>query len=388
MGYLLPTREQIMQDEPATGRLLALAQRAEALGYASLWVGDSVLARPRHDPLTLLAAVAARVPRVGLGTAVLLPALRNPVLLAHQVATLDQICEGRLVLGVGLASDVPSIRAEFAACGVPFAKRIGRMMEGLRLCRALWSGGAVDWEGRWPLSGGVLAPKPHRHGGPPIWMGGNAPASLERVGRWFDGWFPNAPDAQGFAAQWSEVRAVACAAGRSADGLAAAMYLTLTVDENLDRAGAQMDAFLAGYYGVSAATVRQRQAVYAGPAGGWHVGLRATPGPARRIWCCVSPVSPNGTSKRWPRCVLRSGGDRMSGPRRRFVSSRGPSPSSTVCTSSTRFRTVEDGPNVRRVAPTRAAKRGRQTPAVYRAIWALTVGVELPPGAIAWGVAA
>ena len=96
IGYLLPTREHIMEGRPETGPLLALAARAEALGYDSIWVGDSLLARPRHDPLTLLAAVAARVPRVELGTAVLLPALRNPVLLAHQVATLDQVVRGAL----------------------------------------------------------------------------------------------------------------------------------------------------------------------------------------------------------------------------------------------------------------------------------------------------
>jgi alkanesulfonate monooxygenase SsuD/methylene tetrahydromethanopterin reductase-like flavin-dependent oxidoreductase (luciferase family) len=125
LGYLLPTREQIMEGKPDVASLLALAARAEAEGYDSVWVGDSVLARPRHDPLTLLAGVAGRVPRVELGTAVLLPALRNPVLLAHQVATIDQISEGRLILGVGFAADVPNIRAEFAACGVPFDKRIG-----------------------------------------------------------------------------------------------------------------------------------------------------------------------------------------------------------------------------------------------------------------------
>ena len=120
-----------------------------------------MLARPRHEPLILLAGVAGRVPRVSLGTAVLLPALRNPVVLAHLVATLDQVSEGRLILGVGFATDVPNIRAEFAAAGVPFEKRVGRMMEGLRLCRALWSGEPVDWDGRWQVTGGVLAPTPH-----------------------------------------------------------------------------------------------------------------------------------------------------------------------------------------------------------------------------------
>src|SRR6478672_5447759 len=106
-----------MSGEPETRLLLELAVRAERLGWDSIWIGDSLLARPRHEPLTLLAAVAARVPRVELGTAVLLPALRNPVLLAHQVATIDQVAEGRVILGVGIAADVPNIRAEFTAAG-------------------------------------------------------------------------------------------------------------------------------------------------------------------------------------------------------------------------------------------------------------------------------
>ncbi len=95
IGYLLPTRERVMAGTPGTGPLLALAERAESLGYDSLWAGDSLLARPRHDPLTLLAAVAARTSRPQVGTAVLLPVLRNPVVLAQQLATLDQVSEGR-----------------------------------------------------------------------------------------------------------------------------------------------------------------------------------------------------------------------------------------------------------------------------------------------------
>jgi alkanesulfonate monooxygenase SsuD/methylene tetrahydromethanopterin reductase-like flavin-dependent oxidoreductase (luciferase family) len=160
IGYLLPTRERVMEGRPETAPLLELATRAERLGFDSVWVGDSLLARPRHDPLTLLAAVAAQTRKVALGTAVFLPALRNPVVLAHQLATLDQISEGRLVLGAGIASDVPNIRAEFAAAGVSFEGRVGRMMEGLRLARALWTGKPVDWQGRWPVQGGFGPPRP------------------------------------------------------------------------------------------------------------------------------------------------------------------------------------------------------------------------------------
>src|SRR5262245_21203689 len=185
IGYLLPTREQIMAGQPQAKPLLELAERAERLGFDSLWVGDSLLARPRHEPLTLLAAVASKIPRVALGTAVLLPALRNPVIMAHQIATLDQVAEGRLILGVGIAADVPNIRAEFTAAGVPFEKRVGRLIEGLRLARSLWSGKPVDWDGRWKVEQGVIGPTPHRAGGPPIWIGGSLPASLERAGRYF-----------------------------------------------------------------------------------------------------------------------------------------------------------------------------------------------------------
>src|SRR5258708_37679772 len=99
LGYLLPTRERIMEGRPETASLLALAERAEALGFGSIWAGDSLLARPRHDALTLLTAGAARTREVELGTAVLLPGLRNPVLLAQQVATLARRAEGRLILG-------------------------------------------------------------------------------------------------------------------------------------------------------------------------------------------------------------------------------------------------------------------------------------------------
>jgi alkanesulfonate monooxygenase SsuD/methylene tetrahydromethanopterin reductase-like flavin-dependent oxidoreductase (luciferase family) len=268
IGYLLPTREQIMAGQPQAATLLALAERAEGLGFDSIWAGDSLVARPRHEPLALLAAAAARVRRAELGTAVLLPALRNPVLLAHQVATLDQIAEGRLILGVGIAADVPNIRAEFTAAGVPFEKRVGRLLEGLRLCRALWSGEPVDWDGLWKVQGGVLGPTPHRPGGPPLWIGGSHPASLERAGKHFDGWLPITPDAARWAEQWAEVQAAARNAGRDASALAGAMYLTLAVDDDASRANERLNAYLERYYGQPAAAMRSRQACYAGGAAG------------------------------------------------------------------------------------------------------------------------
>ena len=268
IGYLLPSREQVMVGRPEAAPLLALAERAEGLGYDALWVGDSILARPRHEPLSLLSAVAARTRRAELGTAVLLPALRNPVVLAHQIATLDQISEGRFILGVGIASDVPNIRAEFVACGVPFEHRVGRMLEGLRLCRALWTGEPVDWNGRWVVEHGTVGPTPHRPGGPPIWIGGMVRAAIERTGKHFDGWFPNSPDPVRYREQWADIRRIARDAGRDPTALTGAIYLTLTIDEDAVRADARMNHFLETYYGQPAAAMRARQACYAGPPGG------------------------------------------------------------------------------------------------------------------------
>jgi alkanesulfonate monooxygenase SsuD/methylene tetrahydromethanopterin reductase-like flavin-dependent oxidoreductase (luciferase family) len=268
MGYLLPTREQIMEGRPETGPLLGLAERAHGLGFDSVWVGDSLTARPRHDPLTLLAGVAGRVPGMTIGTAVLLPMLRNPVILAHQLATLDQLAEGRLILGVGFAADRPNIRAEFAAAGVPFEHRIGRMLEGLRLCKALWSGQPVDWDGRWQTTQAVVAPTPHRSGGPLLWIGGNLPGSLDRAGKYFDGWFPIAPSAPDFAAGLAHVRNVARENGRDPGLVSGAMYLTVALDDDAAKAEDRLNRFLERYYDQPAPVTRRRQACYAGPSAG------------------------------------------------------------------------------------------------------------------------
>src|SRR5260370_41675833 len=97
-GLLLPSREALLWADGHLAVVLDAARQAEKAGYASVWAGDSLLARPRGEPLTLLAAVAGATTRVTLGTAVLLPLLRHPLSLAHALATLDRIAQGRLVV--------------------------------------------------------------------------------------------------------------------------------------------------------------------------------------------------------------------------------------------------------------------------------------------------
>ena len=275
LGYLLPTRESVMEGRPAVVPLLELAEKAEGLGFDSVWIGDSVIARPRHEPLTLLATVAGRTRNVALGTAVLLPALRNPVLLAHTCATLDQASEGRLILGVGIATDVPNIRHEFEACGVPFDKRVGRMLEGLRLARALWSGKPVDWDGRWKMNQAILGPTPHQKGGPPIWIGAKVEAAFKRIAREFDGWFPNGPDPEGWKTQRAQLDAEIVAEGRDPKSVTGALYATFAIDENVSQAEARLNQFMSSYYGARPDLMRKVQYSYAGSAEGAAKVLQA-----------------------------------------------------------------------------------------------------------------
>jgi probable F420-dependent oxidoreductase len=267
-GVLVPTREAIMSGRPETAPLLAMAERAEAEGFDSVWIGDSITARPRHEPLTLLAAVAARTRRVRLGTGVLLPVLRNPVVLAHVVGTLDRIAEGRLILGVGIAADMPAIRKEFEAVGVPFDRRVGRMLETLDICRALWQRDGVSVTGKhFTLDTVTVEPKPHRPGGPPIWIGGSGPTALREAAR-FDAWFPTGPNVEFFAEHFAIVQAAARAAGRAPDAVTGAAYVTLALDANAGVAEQRLHAFLETYYAAPARAIMKRQACYAGPTEG------------------------------------------------------------------------------------------------------------------------
>ena len=267
-GVLLPTREAVMSGRMETGPLLAMAERAEAAGFDSVWIGDSLTARPRHEPLTLLAAVAGRTRRVRLGTAVLLPALRPPVVLAHIVGTLDRVAEGRLILGVGIAADAAPIRKEFAAAGVPFERRVGRFLETLEICRALWSRDGVSFRGKhFTLEDVTMEPKPHRPGGPPLWIGGSGPTALREAAR-FDAWFPTGPHVEFFAEQFPLIQAAARAAGRPADAVTGAAYVTLALDPDVATAERRLHGFLETYYAAPARAIMARQATYAGPLEG------------------------------------------------------------------------------------------------------------------------
>lgn len=142
LGTLLPTRELAIAGNDDPSDTVSLARQLEAAGIDSLWVGESVLARPRHDTYSLLAALAVVTTTVQLGTAVVLPSLRNPVAFAHQVATIDQLSQGRLILGVGAGFPGPATQHEFETLGGDYRRRVSRVDATLEAARAIWVGPA------------------------------------------------------------------------------------------------------------------------------------------------------------------------------------------------------------------------------------------------------
>ena len=265
-GFLLPTREIAMaQEAPDFRQILDLAERAEALGFDSVWVGDSVLARPRLEALTTLAAVAARTKRVQLGTAVLLPVFRHPVVLANEVANLDLLSQGRLILGLGIASKNPSVEREFKACGVSFAHRIGIFEEGVTIMRRLWSEPEVTFKGRhFQLQGVRLGLRPLQKPGVPLWLAGGVDNALRRVLRLGDGWFPLPPSLQIFAKDWERLQALAHENGQDAQTLHRCVYTTLNINDDVSLAEKEMRTFIESYYGGPYEQLARRQGLCAG----------------------------------------------------------------------------------------------------------------------------
>jgi probable F420-dependent oxidoreductase len=229
--------------EPAEGPWLptiddmqALVRLVDDCGYDSLWVGDHVaFAVPIFDPLLQLAQAAVVSRRLTLGTNVYLVPLRHPTPIAKQVATLDHLCEGRLIFGVGVGGEFPK---EFEACGVPHRERGARLSEAIPLLRGLWSGEAVTHPGgRYPAFSDVLMQPPARQvGGPPIWCGGRADAALARTGRLADGWISYVVTPEQYRAALAKIEAAADQAGREVSHFGTGHLLFARLDDSYERA--------------------------------------------------------------------------------------------------------------------------------------------------------
>jgi len=221
---------------PDAAALIDYSVRVEQLGYESIWVWDHILLGvdpyfPILDSLSILTAVAARTERIRLGTGVLVLPARNPVVLAKQLSSIDQISNGRLTLG--LASGW--YKREFDAIGVPFNKRGNIMDQNLDILTRLWQEDSVT--GSYPpyeLAEAVMSPKPVQKPRPPILIGGYVDRVLKRAGVVGDGWLTYYYTVEGFAKSWDKVRQFAEEAGKDPDTLRSINQLPIYIGKSRD----------------------------------------------------------------------------------------------------------------------------------------------------------
>ena len=270
VGILLPTRGVLVYPEGGSPRVeqnWQMAETAERLGLDSVWVGDSITSKPRMEPLTTMAAVAARTNRIKIGTAVMLTALRHPVHLAHAVATVDNISNGRVILGVGAGrGDHEMYVQEHASVGVPIAERAARMEEGLELLRVLWTQDRVTSKGTYyPLNGVTLEPKPVQRP-VPIWVSSNrVNRGLKRVARFGDAWITNVTSPQEYRDCWEGIQRHADAIGRDPASIKRCLYVSVNLNTP-EKALSDGDQFMQAYYGRPVEAVsKQLLCVFGGP---------------------------------------------------------------------------------------------------------------------------
>jgi probable F420-dependent oxidoreductase len=230
------------------------AERAEALGFESLWAWDHVLlgvdpAFPILDSITALGAVAARTRRIKLGTGVLVLPLRNPVMVAKALGSLDVISDGRLILGVAAGW----YAREFDAVGVPFKAR-GRIFErNLDILLRLWTQERVTLKvDEFNLREAVMVPRTAQRPRPPVLIGGYVDAVLRRVATTGDGWLTYFYTPEGFTRSWQKIQAFAREAGRDPSTLTTTNQLAIYVGASREQTGAAMRHWLSTEWDVAA----------------------------------------------------------------------------------------------------------------------------------------
>jgi len=260
LGLTLPNRG-VLFGATTVDEMLELAEAGEQSGaFGSIWVGDSIMAKPRLESLTLLAALAARTRRAKLGAACLasFPS-RHPVLLAYQWASLDVISNGRTVLvpciGGGSRGD---FGREFRVMGLDPAKRAAVLEESIHVIRRLWAEEEVSFEGEfWRFEGARLEPKPVQR--PlPIWIANNVQIltssetvmerALRRVARLADGWMTTHVWPHEFAERWQRIQRYAAEEGRAGVRLHSCVYFNVHLNADRDAALQESKRFLDTYY--------------------------------------------------------------------------------------------------------------------------------------------
>ena len=223
--------------------------RAESLGcYESAWALEGTLGMgPQLSPLEVMTYAAACTSSMRLGCTVFVTTLHSPVHLAKSLASLDQLSEGRLEIGVGTGGS----QRPFGAFGVDGSRYVARFSEGIALMKALWTQERVTFDGEfWQLKDAAMEPKPVQKPYPRLWFGGSAEPALRRAVRLGDGFFgAGSTTTAAFGSQVEIVRAVLAAAGRPAAEFPIAKRLYVGISSSVPEARERVNAALAGIYG-------------------------------------------------------------------------------------------------------------------------------------------
>ncbi len=259
LGLTLPNRG-VLLDVTTAAEMLDMAEIADRSGMIkSVWVGDSLLGKPRMESIALLAGVAARTSRVRIGPACMASfPLRDPVLLAYQWASLDLLAEGRTVM-VACTGIVPQDggKIEGELYGLESKDRVGRLIEWIKLLKLLWTEDNVSFEGKhYRCEGITIEPKPAAKPRPPIWIANNAPASLpevvkrthRRVIRHADGWETSISDPDDVRWRLEDIRSQAAEMGRDPATIETHLYHNININEDRAAALEESKRFLDLYY--------------------------------------------------------------------------------------------------------------------------------------------
>lgn len=276
-------------------RLLDFARAVEDLGFDSLWANDS-LVRPRIEALTFLSAAAAVTERITLGTAALQPVLRRPVQTAQVLASVDRLSRGRLAVAVG--AGFPGLsEVEYAASEVPWRRRFARLDDTVALWRQLWNtkepssfhGNVLRLD---DIPAGIT---PFNASGPPVWLAADTVRARARAGRLYDGWLPYPPTPQSYRSGLAEMRDEARGAGRDANALTPALFVTVLITDDADGGRAALDHFATQTYGFGIDVVEQIQTFAAGEPEAVTARLASfVDAGARHLVCRIGVLGPDG----------------------------------------------------------------------------------------------
>ena len=257
-GFALPHRSP---DPIEVAAVRHVAQRADALGFRELWVTENTLDHVFClDSVVALTYAAAVTTTIRLGVSVMVLPLHHPVHVAHQMATLDYLSNGRAILGAGLGRD-----SHYAEFQIPRERRVLRFQECVDLIKALWTESKVNFNGSiFQLEGATMALKPVQQPGPPIWFGGDHPDAIRRAATIADGWMGSGSSSTAsFARNVSTLKAELEKAGRDPAMFPISKRVFLSVHERADVGRAELHRWF--------------NTVYHKPEGADASGIHGTP---------------------------------------------------------------------------------------------------------------